>query len=354
MFLPDIVAIAIKLQYEFFKRECAGMAVNGQVSSSFPGWGNSTSGSGNNSQGGNNGSGSNSNTPSGNGSGSNSGLVDANGNPIDSNGNPIISPNPSIQDTMHKIKGFINPNCPIHGQHRKRKCPICGHTDCGCGFFDIINQEPPIQYVPPKDDGAIKGNEINKDNWDDLKNEVEALQQKEKAELDKKTEENKNNGSSDSGDGINIPYKPGFNQNPTQKFLDLFSQCIDAGCQFGIPTTPNLMIRTAMGTLWIVKRDNPILFAVEIALKIMLYWSICILPIGTPVQGPISVVVPLNTVSLALPLAMDILRSGQNKQSQDYSLLCSIIYNYSAQVQWQVTEINPASGAPVPFIVMVT
>ena len=353
MFLPDIVALAIKLQYEFFKKECLGLAVDGKVGGDWPGWGDSSGGGNTSNQGGNNGTnnnGNNSGNNNSNGSDTSSGLVDALGRPIDSNGNPIVSPNPNINNTINALKNWINPNCPIHGQHKKRKCPICGHTDCGCGFYDILNDDG-IKYNPPKDNGYIKGDEINADNWNDLKNEVEKLHEQEKND-NNNNDNGGNNG--DSSGGINVPYTPGWNKDPASKFLDLFSQCIDAGCQFGVPTLPNLMIRTAMGTLWIKKRSNPILFAVEIALKVMLYWSTCILPIGTPVQGPISVVVPLNTASLALPFALDILRSGQNAQSQDYSLLCSIIYNYSAEVQWQVTEINPATGAPVPFIVMVT
>ena len=84
----------------------------------------------------------------------------------------------------------------------------------------------------------------------------------------------------------------------------------------------------------------------------MLYWTICILPIGTPMAGQIVAVIPTNTAALIMPMVLDLL-TLQGKAGDDYLPLCEIIVDYSKKVMYTVNEVTPA-GVPVVFPVQLT
>lgn len=362
---------------------------------------NGNNGGNDSSSGTNNGSNSNSNgEASGVGSGSSSGTgtgVGSNGT-SNGNGSDTSSPNSGgsnsipntnnsgIITTPYGLNQYGKPIlrysdlCPIHGKKEKLRCPVCGHTDCGCSNT-LRGQEilkDPIFKIPAT---QLIGNEINADNWDDLvaANDADNLAKGDPTGSNTGTGSGTGNGDNDgsgNGDGNSNPDGSGDGNNNNNGngggssspgggsgsggssdsgsfFLDLFSKTLDANLQMATPMLPNCSILMAAGTLFISKKDNPILYAVEIATKVMLYWTICVAPLGTPVAGPIIMQITPNAAALALPMAIDILTSTMNAKSGDNFLpLATIICDYSRKVQYQVTEqVGPAT---VPYVVGLT
>lgn len=251
---------------------------------------------------------------------------------------------------------YVNPNCPVHGSKKVTKiCPHCGHSKCGCKYH---NPDP-----EPEKNYGITGNEITPENFDDLKKQNE-----EEGKNDKLPNGGNSDGSSgnDGGSGgdDNGNSSDGNNQGQgglggggsADIFMIAFSKAIDLELQKATPTMTNVSIITAAGTLFISSRSSPVLYAIEIATKIMAYWSICILPIGIPVSGVITTVIPTNTAALIMPMAQEILKLGLSAANGDNFLpLCEVIVSYSQKVQYQVLELVP--GTPpvtVPYMVQLT
>ena len=302
----NMMAQLITAQYDIFKGDAKDMA-------------NSMGGSGGSD--GSNGSGSSS------GGNINSELDDILGTNKDPNANKPSSGN-------GRDDGYVNPNCPVHGVKKKEKvCPHCGHTNCGCDFHN-----PPKQEDDPT--GGLNGDEITPENFDKLK------------ELNDKDNERQD---AENGDGSGGAGGSGGGGLPGQ-FMNMFSKAIDLQLQMAIPTTPNLNIKTSAGLLFIKPKTNGVLYAIEIATKIMGYWALCITPTGIPVSGVITTVIPVNHLSLVMPMAMDILALGKNAAvGGNYLPLCEVIVKYSKQCVWQVVEILP--GTPpvtVPYTVNLT
>lgn len=232
-----------------------------------------------------------------------------------------------------KPKPYVNPNCPVHGQQKPKSCPVCGHSDCGCDFHN-----PPKEPDTEEPPFGFNGDEINPNNIEDLKKQCEA---EDKAYDDMMNGngggDNNNNGGMDAGMAM------------SGEFLQSLSKAIDDELQKATPTMMNVSILIAKGTLFIKPKSNFILYAVEISTKVMLYWSICILPIGIPQAGVITTIVPSNIPALIAPMAQEILMSALSAgPGGNYQKLAEIICKYSRQVIYMVTEITPA-GAPVVF-----
>ena len=268
----------------------------------------------------------NSNGSNGSGGNDNTGSSGTNGQT--SNGQGNNGDNSSSTTGNGDASNCINPNCPVHGTNKKEKvCPHCGHTNCGCNFHKGKDNTP---VKPPNIEPS--GNEINPDNWDDLVAQNDAL--------------NKDDGS--DGDGGGSGSSP-----QADIFMKSFSKALDDELQKATPTMTNLSILTAKGTLSIKSKTNPVMYAVEISTKVMLYWSICIAPIGIPVSGVITTIVPTNTAALTMPMAQEILMTGLSASpGMNYTKLAEIIVKYSRQVVYVVTELVPGTPpTPVPYSV---
>lgn len=242
----------------------------------------------------------------------------------------------NLEEEISKLPKYINRDCKIH--NITYKCPICGHIDCNCEFNRKKQKIPDIPITPNLVD-TIDKNEFKETADEFFKN------------LQNSSDNNNSNTNNSNDNNTN-----GFNNQGTssaQKLLDLFSKCIDANLQMATPITPNLSILTAMGSLFLSDVENPMLRALDIAGKVMLYWTICIAPIGTPMAGQIVAVIPTNTAALVFPMAMELLTLKGQPGDVKYEGLCNIIVNYSKQVIWIVNEITPV-GVPVPFTVQVT
>ena len=269
----------------------------------------------------------------------------------------------TLDKVIDKLPKIIDPYCPIH--NIIKTCPICGHDDCGCGYFDAITKnkdklpEPP-RYVDTLDKNQIK--DMVNETFENLKkNPPKPKDNDETLPSDNSnlpnTSPSDNNVPTSSGLPPKLPSISSTAGNPPsyspQILLDLFSKCIDANLQLAMPTpTQNVSIRIAAGTLWLSETSNPLLKAIDIASKIMLYWTICILPIGTPMAGQIVAVIPTNTAALIMPMVLDLL-TLQGKAGDDYLPLCEIIVDYSKKVMYTVNEVTPA-GVPVVFPVQLT
>lgn len=233
----------------------------------------------------------------------------------------------NLEEEISKLPKYINRECKIH--NITYKCPICNHTDCNCEYNKKKIKIPDIPITSNLVD-TIDKNQF-KETTDEFFNNLK----------------NQNNINSSNNQQQNTGI------SSAQKLLDLFSKCIDANLQMATPITPNLSILTAMGSLFLSDVENPMLRALDIAGKVMLYWTICIAPIGTPMTGQIVAVIPTNTAALVFPMAMELLTLKGQPGDMKYEGLCNIIVNYSKQVIWIVNEITPV-GVPVPFTVQVT
>lgn len=241
----------------------------------------------------------------------------------------------NLEEEISKLPKYINRDCKIH--NITYKCPICGHTDCNCDYNKKKIKIPDIPITPNLVDTIDKNEfkEISEEFFKNLQNTSD------------------NNNSNFDNNNSNNTNNNNTGTSSAQKLLDLFSKCIDVNLQMATPITPNLSLLTAMGSLFLSDVENPMLRALDIAGKVMLYWTICIAPIGTPMTGQIVAVIPTNTAALVFPMAMELLTLKGQPGDMKYEGLCNIIVNYSKQVIWIVNEITPV-GVPVPFTVQVT
>ena len=316
------LAQAMMKSYEDFKKSKLNSGGNNATN------GNDNGGSGNNSNisgGGNNG------TQTGGGNSQGSGTESGNGEQGNQGGNGSTTGGHTNESTiLKKPKPYINPNCPVHGKQKTKKCPSCGHTDCNCHFH-----KPPKEPEKEEPPFSFSGNEINPDNIDDLKKQCE--------EEDRKYDDLVN------GDGSGSDNSGAVGMSMSGEFLKSLSKAIDDELQKATPTMMNVTIITAKGTLFIKPKSNFILYAVEISTKVMAYWALCILPIGIPQAGVITTIIPANIPALIAPMAQEILMSAlQAGPGGNYQKLAEIICKYSRQIIYTVTEITP-SGAPVVF-----
>ena len=242
-------------------------------------------------------------------------------------------------NALKKPKPYVNPNCPVHGEQKPKKCPSCGHTDCNCNFH-----KPPKEPEKVEPPFGFSGNEINPNNIDDLKKQCE--------EEDKKYDDLVN-GNGGGGNNNNDAAAAGMIMSG--EFLKSFSKAIDDELQKATPTMTNLSILTAKGTLHIKPKTNPILYAVEISSKVMAYWALCIAPIGIPVSGVITTIVPTNIPALIAPMAQEILMSAlQAATGGNYQKLAEIICSYTKKIVYIVTEVVPGSPpVTIPYTVQI-
>lgn len=316
------LAQAMMKSYDDFKKSKLNSGGNNAAN------GSNNGGSSNNSN--SSGSG-NSGTQEGGENSQGSGSQSGNGEQGNQGGNgSVIGGHTNTSTTLKKPKPYINPNCPVHGEQKPKKCPSCGHTDCNCNFH-----KPPKEPEKEQPPFGFSGNEINPNNIDDLKKQCE--------EEDRKYDDLLNGNIDAAAAGMMM----------SGEFLKSLSKAIDDELQKATPTMTNLSILTAKGTLYIKPKSNFILYAVEISAKVMAYWALCVAPIGIPVSGVITTVIPTNIPALIAPMAQEILMSAlQAAPGGNYQKLAEIICKYSRQVIWQIIEVVPGSPpVTVPYMV---
>lgn len=155
----------------------------------------------------------------------------------------------------------------------------------------------------------------------------------------------------------NDPLKPDDNDEGTSNpFLDKMSKILDDAFQTLTPSTPNIMLETAKGTLNIKTKSNPIKNPIEIATKIATYFSITIVPKSYGVSGPVTMC-SNNAMSIIPKLTNDLIALSKSGKSDNYESFVQTIYDNIANgaIVWNVMETIPGSPpVNVPYVVTVS
>lgn len=172
-----------------------------------------------------------------------------------------------------------------------------------------------------------------------------------------------NNGadSSENGDGggddKNNPFTADDgDEGSTNPFLDKMNKILDDAFQTLTPSTPNIMLETAKGTLNIRTKSNPVKNPIEIATKVATYFSLTIVPKPMGVAGPVTAC-SNNAMSIVPKLTQDLIKLSQSGKADNYEGFVQTLYDNIANgaIVWNVVETIPGSPpVTVPYAVTVT
>lgn len=142
-----------------------------------------------------------------------------------------------------------------------------------------------------------------------------------------------------------------FNQS-IKKFFQMLADEMDVEFQKATPSQTNVDITTPAGTLTYEEQDDVVQNAYEIGTKTAAYWALTIMPTGIPVVGTITTVT--NTaMSIASPLAQEILSIASNEQTGTFKKIVDVIIKHVKTITWTVIELDKEQK-PVTFTVTVS
>lgn len=242
------------------------------------------------------------------------------------------------------------------------KCPKCGHYHCGCKFHTWKPDGSGSQLDPDKGEDDGKGDE-------DTPPEDGGGSEQPGEDGAVPPSGGGDDGSPGSGGGNSSGGGYGAADidaiiagvaGAMSALMALF-MCNGMGRNFDVhfqtmhtPTpTMNISLAIAAGTLcFSFLTDIPLLNPLEIATKVALYFKLTILPVGIPALGVITQVI--NTAdTILMPMAQELVSLSMSGGDDKYESLCNCVIKYVQMIVWTVTEINPATGAPVVFPVMI-
>lgn len=191
------------------------------------------------------------------------------------------------------------------------ECPYCGHKNCGCGFHKEQPEQP--QPVTPEDEPDID-NLLKEGDIDKLKDL-----------LDKSP---------------NHPFSNEFLKTMAKELDDEFQKADNTlNIKSPIPLP-------AKGSLSLNLKSNFVLNAIEIGVKVSVYWSMCIVPMVSvlPQYMGMVTVVTNDAVKIAAPIAQKLIQLSLNaKPNDDYKEFCKIIIDEVKTITWNITEVIPGS-----------
>lgn len=177
-----------------------------------------------------------------------------------------------------------------------------------------------------------------------------------------------NGNGSDGGDGgsggdseddkdKDDPMKPDDNdEGTTNPFLDSMNKILDDAFQTLTPSTPNIMLETARGTLNIRVKSNPIKNPIEIATKVAAYFALTVVPKPMGVAGPVTSCIN-NATSIIPKLTQDLIALAKSGNTDYYEGFVQTLYNNIANgaIIWNVIETVPGSPpVTIPYVVTVS
>lgn len=203
------------------------------------------------------------------------------------------------------------PSIPEKKLNEGIACPNCGHKNCGCSFHkeQPTQPEPTTPEEEPNIDDLLKEGDIDK-----LKDLLD--------------------------NSPNMPLSNEFLKTMAKEIDDEFQK---AESSLNIPSPIPL---PAKGSLSLNLKSNFVLNAIEVGVKVSLYWSMCVVPMVSvlPQYMGMVTVVTNDATKIASTIAQKLIQLSKNaKPNDDYKEFCNIIIEEVKTITWNITEIIPGS-----------